>query len=393
MEPINNKNLSFPLNYTYNIAADHLQILTKGDPSNNFVSTTTAYIKADLKNGKFYFTTVEQVLEAITKLIDFPLKSYNLNTETNDSIDVRLNFATEHEGFYSIITIKYNNQYDSQTFKISVSSEDPQNNHKLFSAVKEKILTAYPSKLEEDSILSEIKILSQNEGYLTLKPIQIAPQNTPLSTNYESTFEQEVHQKLLTKIGSENRNGLVILNGEPGTGKSAYIKTLIHSLSKLDNVKKRDIIMLTRSEVPSINTPFFKTVLSEASSPIVIIEDGDLLVKDRRNPDSMYDILLGLSDTIIAEFLNVTFIITTNLKSKELDPAIRRKGRLLLRHTFTKRTKSEALAIASHYNLNTDLIEKLFKNENDLTTLAEIFNAEDDNDTLSENNAHNIGFN
>jgi len=120
---------------------------------------------------------------------------------------------------------------------------------------------------------------------------------------------------------------ICLLNGEPGTGKTHLIRTL---LSRIDNL----FLILPSNMISSLDKPefipFLLRIKSDYEKPIIlIIEDGDACLVPRK-ADNMSTIacLLNISDGILGNLIDIKMIITSNSNIKDIDPAILRPGRL-----------------------------------------------------------------
>lgn len=120
---------------------------------------------------------------------------------------------------------------------------------------------------------------------------------------------------------------IVILSGEPGTGKTHLIRSL---LAQLECV----FLIVPSNLVDSLDRPEFMPLLikvrDEHEKPIIIIiEDGDTCLLPRKNDNiSTIASLLNLSDGILGAILDIKLVISTNASIKDMDQAIMRPGRL-----------------------------------------------------------------
>lgn len=120
---------------------------------------------------------------------------------------------------------------------------------------------------------------------------------------------------------------ILILNGEPGTGKTHLIRAM---LSELDAV----FLIVPSNLLEVLDKPEFMPLLLDVredyEKPIImIVEDGDLCLVPRENDNiSSIASLLNLSDGILGSMLDVKLIISTNAHIKDMDEAILRPGRL-----------------------------------------------------------------
>jgi hypothetical protein len=76
--------------------------------------------------------------------------------------------------------------------------------------------------------------------------------------------------------------------------------------------------------------PDFKDLLIDNPNTVVIVEDAENIIMDRRTSgSSAVSNLLNISDGLLADFLNVQLICTFNSSVIMVDSALMRKGRLI----------------------------------------------------------------
>lgn len=164
------------------------------------------------------------------------------------------------------------------------------------------------------------------------------------------------HEKFRKFIKEETEN-LLLLHGDPGTGKSNYIKNLITEAEE-------DVIYIPPSMVSVISSPGFVAFMLQNKNNILLIEDAEEILSVDRN--SATNNLLGLTDGFLKDALNLKIICTFNCDLKKIDPALLRKGRLYFEYKFDKLNAKESQRLADFCNLNITVDKDM--------TLAEIFN-------------------
>lgn len=126
------------------------------------------------------------------------------------------------------------------------------------------------------------------------------------------------------------RGRMVILSGKQGTGKSHLVYAM---LAALDSAT---VVMIPTAMVRELSGPVMLDVLLRGRSqlsmvgPMVfLVEDGDGVIVQRR-AENMSDIagVLNATDGPIGRLLDGRLIVTTNAQDLEIDPAVKRNGRL-----------------------------------------------------------------
>lgn len=125
---------------------------------------------------------------------------------------------------------------------------------------------------------------------------------------------------------------LTVMAGEPGTGKTYLVRSL------LAEVPKSAFVIVPPHLVRELGSPELLPALAGArhggmDGPMtLIIEDADKVLVNRDAGDmAAISSLLNLGDGIMGSVLDVRIIATTNAGTLELDSATQRKGRLCRR--------------------------------------------------------------
>jgi Cdc6-like AAA superfamily ATPase len=200
-----------------------------------------------------------------------------------------------------------------------------------------------------------------------------------VSENYNDDF-QNVHTTVHSFLKSNNKNGLVLLHGKYGTGKTTYIRSLMSEINKR-------FIFLPLDLMDAINAPNFLPFISKYKNSILILEDAENLLTPRGSSGTHNNSLvnlLNLGDGLLADALSLKIICTFNADLKQIDKAILRKGRLVARYEFKELETEKARAVAKRIGIHDQIAKP--------TTLAEIYNKDIDN--FSENiETKKVGFN
>ena len=178
------------------------------------------------------------------------------------------------------------------------------------------------------------------------------------------------HESLVSRM-KRLRQGVAVLRGEPGTGKTTYIRALMWQLRRTHRfytIPLQEFTRMTASDVTSFWLDEKKK--HEKQTIVMVIEDAEDLIRgDGHERPPQIATLLNLSDGLIGELLEFQIIVTVNCPLEDIDPAITRKGRLMAYHEFRRLTEAEAARLAAHHNL------KLYEpSPAEGWTLAEVFN-------------------
>jgi Cdc6-like AAA superfamily ATPase len=233
------------------------------------------------------------------------------------------------------------------------------------------------SQLERIKKKCSIQLVKSEHGHLDTSDYDLIIPETDLSINYGKDF-LKVHESIIERLNKNNDKGIILLHGDPGTGKTSYIKYLT-SL-----VKEKDILFIPPSMAEILSEPSIVPFLMEHKNSILIIEDAERVIADREGNGSPAGVsnLLNLTDGILGDCLSIQIIATFNMKREKIDQALLRKGRLIAEHKFE--------------NLSVEDTNRLLKHiDKDVTTdtpmsLADIYNI--DVEVFRASNKSKIGF-
>jgi len=190
-------------------------------------------------------------------------------------------------------------------------------------------------KIMEDFVtnkkLKEIGLIIKDEFGLTLKDFELtAGGDFNIKENYNDDFG-EVDKKIKKHLKTKNQKGLILLHGEPGTGKTTYIKHLADEIEK-------QIIFVPPMMASAISDPGFIPFLMKHPDSILIIEDAESAIKDRNITGNISSVsnILNLTDGILGECLKIQIVATFNTERTQIDKALLRKGRLITEYKFDK---------------------------------------------------------
>lgn len=193
--------------------------------------------------------------------------------------------------------------------------------------------------------------------------------------HYGEGFE-DFYLKLLSKLKSETK-GLVLLHGEPGTGKTFFVRQLLKELTKSD----KNILYFSPVMVDSITDPTFINFISNWAikndkKGIILIEDAEPLLESRDTVrNNGVTNILNMTDGLLNDVLGIQIICTFNTPLSNIDSALLREERLIARKEFKKLNYEQAVNLANKLGIPLDGIK-------DDMTLAQIYALKGDNSII-----------
>ncbi|MES2648273.1 MAG: AAA family ATPase [Bacteroidota bacterium] len=222
---------------------------------------------------------------------------------------------------------------------------------------------------KEEQFNGKFHLITTDEyGGWSLKEFEGVGDDVEITNHYNPEFE-DFKRHITDKLSAVKVSGLVLMHGEPGTGKTTFIRYLAGVINKR-------MIYFPPYMAQHVSDPKLVAFLLDYPDSILVLEDADSVIARRRGPDETSAIsnLLNLSDGILSQCLNVALICTFNMKYTQIDDALLRKGRLLGMYEFKPLQPATANALAvqlGHSELHFDKP----------VTLAEVYNFTENNFT------------
>lgn len=226
--------------------------------------------------------------------------------------------------------------------------------------------------VNKDHVRSVEYIVHTRTGYSVIR-LPIRKQNVDVAKQYNDDLpDDNVINALL-----DRQSGIVLLHGDPGTGKTSYIRHLAYSMP-------RKFIFLDKSMFGCMTDSEFVNMLSKKKGSIVVLEDCEDLLIDRSQYNESMSTILNLSDGILGDGFAIKFICTFNCPLDKIDSAITRKGRLKVKYEFKPLCQEKAQALLKE--LGSD------KTAEGPMTLADIYGHDVETGFVKEPEKKSMGF-
>lgn len=325
------------------------------------------------------FDSIPSKIDGVN-LYDEKIKDYFLKEEFEvDAVINNANRRGEVTSYYYLV-----NRKKSMIVKIYTSTEKKDTLYKIeiLYNIRNGNITQQLNWDEIDTYKrtkkrANINLVKMEMGHLDMEEYDLPIPDIDLELNYGSKFSK-IHDVIVQRLNKDYDKGIILLHGDPGTGKTTYIKYLTGL------IKNKDILFIPPSMAEMLSEPSIIPFLMEHKNSILIIEDGERVISDRETTGSAAGVsnILNLTDGILGDCLGIQIIATFNMKREKIDQALLRKGRLIAEHKFEKLTVEETNILLKH--LNKDITS------NEGMVLADIYNI--DVEVFKTQKENKIGF-
>ena len=212
----------------------------------------------------------------------------------------------------------------------------------------------------------QIGIIKSGRGGIYVSKINLSHDQVFSLDHYNEDFL--IFEKNIISQLSENKPGLFLLHGEPGTGKSSAIRHFVERI-------ERNFIYVPPQMISQLSSPDFADIITDSHrGSVLIIEDAEKALMKRESEDgfsnsTLVSSILNLTDGLYADLGQLAVIATYNCDRNLIDKALLRKGRLKAEYRFDKLSKERSSVLVKKLGKNLEVSEDM--------TLADIFNSDD----------------
>jgi len=168
---------------------------------------------------------------------------------------------------------------------------------------------------------------------------RVSLDDTPeLDFSYYCEGTEDFHKNLLSNI---NESGLTLIHGEPGTGKTTYIKMLTGIVDK-------EFVFMSTGMASTLSSPqLLGFLMKRCKESVLILEDAEECLVSNGSRSSAITNILNMTSGILGSALKIHIIATFNTGLNNIDPALKRAGRLKSQHEFKKLKSAKVIQLTN----------------------------------------------
>lgn len=311
------------------------------------------------------FDIMPSKYEITSKMYDLTIENYFESIGFTREMDIQVSNRRQEINRNTVFV------NESKTLLVELNSVDnkkdkPLYNIKLLYSIKNGPIEQQVSfdefkNFERKKTKSNINLIRSDMGHLDTEEYDLVIPKTDIELNYGEEF-LKVHKTIVETLNKPNGKGIILLHGDPGTGKTSYIKFLTSLITE------KDILFVPPSMAEMLSEPSIIPFLMDHRNSILVIEDAERVIADREGNGSPAGVsnILNLTDGILGDCLNIQIVATFNMKREKIDSALLRKGRLIAEHKFENLSVEETNKLLKH--LNKDMVSDIG------LSLADIYN-------------------
>ena len=229
------------------------------------------------------------------------------------------------------------------------------------------IIDTYKAHINDTRKRSKIGFFMKEYGDIIVKDFDLDVKDRKFDKLlYNKDFESS-SEIFISKLNQQEA-GLYLMYGDPGTGKSSFIRHLA-------SVVGRRFVFVPPHMVDSVfSADYLSMLVGELKGAVLIVEDAEKVLLQRDAADGYHNSstissILNTTDGIYSDLTKLSIICTYNCDRNQIDNAFLRKGRLKYEYKFNALEVERAQALAKAYNIDIKIEQPM--------TIAEILNPDD----------------
>ena len=298
----------------------------------SFVGTNSNVI--NIKESFSKKSVHQMLLDICDKVNSIPYNEvFDLSSTHHAGCDYHVKeYSIDKNAFVHFVDINNENNFFILNLSI-VDDEDGKfskyyRNYEFFVIGKKIIWNAIAEYISSLSTETEAYYFTINSYFYDAKNDDILYNSIHLNKEKFNDIIEGLHQKIdidkLIAAYQKSAENILILFGEPGTGKTTIIRQFIMQFAKASNFNPK--IYYTKDPEVLKKDLFWNMMLSDEPDLLILDDlDDELQPRKAGNDNAIVNKLLSVSDGIFK--INTKIIITTNKGHQNIDAAIIRPGR------------------------------------------------------------------